>query len=179
MSTPLDEFRPGLRPPQFRLRTLLLAMTALAAVFASFGVLGAYGVPAVILLLLCVAAHVAGAKLGARLRDNGDRPVDAAGNAVSLRPRQRLSSHQFAPATRLSQRYSLGLPLLIVTAVGVLLGALLGGAGLAWLNWEKANAFSIAFGALASGVLGGIGGFWIGSFIHVTTAAGLEARRGE
>ena len=177
MSAPPDEFRPGLRPPQFRLSTLLLLVTGLAAVFASFGLVGSWGTPLLILLILCVVAHVAGAKIGARLRENGNRPVDEAGRPLPRRPRQPLAAHQFAPATRLSRRYALGLPILIITALGILLGALLGGGGLAWLNWEKANAVSIAFGAVASGVLGGIFGFWIGSFIQVTTTAGLEARR--
>jgi len=176
MLYPPEEYRPPLRPPQFRLSTLLILVTCLAAVFASFGFLGPYGAPAVVLLLLCVAAHLAAARLGDRLRANGDRPVDEQGRPLPRLKRLPLRADQFAPASRLSERSSIGLPVLIVTAVGAVAGGLLGGAGLAWLNWEKANLISIAFGVIASGALGGFAGFWIGSFVKVTTTAGLSAR---
>jgi hypothetical protein len=179
MSYPPEEYRPPLRPPQFRLSTLLLLITGLAAVFASLGFLGAYGGPAVVLLLLCVAAHLAAARLGDRLRANGDRPIDEHGRPLPRWKQTPLRPDQFAPASRLSERSSMGLPVLIVTGLGVLVGGFLGGAGLAWLNWEKANLLGIALGTLASGVLGGMMGFWLGSFVKVTTTAGMAATKKE
>lgn len=176
-SQPPNEYRPALRPPQFRLSTLLLLITCLAGVFASFTVLGRYGAPPALLLILCVVAHLVGTKIGHQLRDNGDRPVDEHDCPLPRRKRPPLTERDFAPATRLSQRYSLGWPLLVMTALGILLGGGLGGTGLIWLNWERINAYSIAFALLATGVLGGIGGYWFGSFLQVMTTAGFEAGR--
>lgn len=179
MVYPPEEFRPPLRPPQFRLSTLLLLVTCLAALFGSLGFFGAYGAPAVILLLLCVAAHLAAARLGDRLRANGDRPVDEHGRPLPRLKSPPLRADQFAPASRLSERSSIGWFELISAGIGVLVGGVVGGGGLAWLNWEQANLISIALGGLASGVLGGIFGFWVAGFLKATTTAGLAARNEE
>ncbi|MEQ8786098.1 MAG: hypothetical protein RIC55_07350 [Pirellulaceae bacterium] len=174
---PPNEYRPSLRPPQFRLSTLLLLITCLAGAFASLTLLGRYGTPPAMLLILCVVVHVVGTRIGYRLRANGDRPVDEEGRPLPRSKRPPLTGRDFAPTTRLSERYSLGWPLLVVTVLGVLLGGGLGGAGLVWLNWERINLFSIAFALVACGVLGGIAGFWIGSFVQVITTAGAQAGR--
>jgi hypothetical protein len=175
--SPPNEFRPALRPPQFRLSTMLLLITCLAGVFASVTFLGRYGTPPALLMVLCVVAHVVGTKLGKRLRDNGDRPVDEQGRPLPRMKRPPLKKQDFAPATRLSERYSLGWPLLLVTVLGALLGSGLGGGGLAWLNWERLNVSSLAFAVATCGLLGGMFGFWVGSFVQVVTTAGAQANR--
>ena len=86
MATPIpDDRRLPLEPPQFRLRTLLLVIAGLCLLLAVLISLNPYGMFAAIMLVLIVLAHVAGATIGHRLRDHGDRraPNSAAALAGS------------------------------------------------------------------------------------------------
>ena len=67
--------RAGLKPPQFRLSTLLWGMAALSALFAAMTWVGPLAAFGLVLLALSIVAHVAGNALGTRLRENGSRPL--------------------------------------------------------------------------------------------------------
>src|SRR3954471_13353917 len=99
--------RQTLRPPQFKLRTLLAVVTACGVLFA----LGQWLPPMVIaglaFLAVSIFCHVAGNAIGTRLRAIGDRHEDATEEEREVRIR-RPKPQDFAPATQLGQRRSLG-----------------------------------------------------------------------
>jgi len=180
MSPPANDRRAGLKPPQFNLRTMLLAVaivSVLIALMTSVGPLAAFGI---LLLVLSIIAHVAGNALGTRLRENGNRPLEAEPENVAARRAKTqtpLPSADFAPDTRLGGRHALGWTTIAAVLVGGLFGAGLGGTFLAWLCWDKATTVGIVCGAAASGALGGFAGFLLGSFIGELLRAYLQAVR--
>jgi MFS family permease len=158
---------------------MMWLVAALCALFSLMGVVGSQGMALLVLFFFAVVAHVAGNALGTRLRRNGDTRQSVNGadaTAASDEPR-RLCAADFAPTTSLSERFPLGLLIVVMTIFGALLGALVGGYVLAMINWERATWFSMVFGALFSGVLGGIAGFLASSFIRVMIGALLQAER--
>jgi hypothetical protein len=83
----------------------------------------------------------------------------------------------FAPVTRLRERYSLGKRNIAITLLGAVIGGLLGGAGLLWLGGEKTPWIVAVLGFGASAVLGGIWTFAASSFIHVMLGAWFHAAK--
>lgn len=173
-----DDRRPALQPPRYALRTLLWLIalaSVLLAVVTSFS--NAYAIFAFVLAVLAIMAHILGAAIGHRLRDNGDRPIpppqdkDAAYRAVE--------QHEFAPRTTLSQHRSPGPLILILTLVGTALGAAAGAALLIFLNGERATVANTSYGAAAFAVLGAIWGFASASFLLELLGACSQANRGE
>ena len=67
-----SDTRPGLKPPQFGLKTLFWLVALLCGVLATLQWSPLIGA-AVLLLGAAVFAHVAGNALGSRLRANGNR----------------------------------------------------------------------------------------------------------
>jgi hypothetical protein len=148
-----------LRPPQFGLRTLLLLVTACAFLLAleRWFSLAPIAVAALVLLALSIFAHVAGNAIGTRLREIGDQPDDGgADQAYRFRQPQ---AGDFAPATQLSQRQSLGWTIVVATITGTIAGGI-GGGLWTWLaSSGPIGPLNIAVGVVAFGVLGGIGAF--------------------
>jgi fatty acid desaturase len=177
--TPHDGQR-GLKPPQFRLRTMLLAvalLSVLLALMTSVGPLAAFGL---LLLTLSIIAHVAGNAIGTRLRENGSRPLEAEpvpSESRRAKTKVPLPRGDFAPATRLSAQHPLGWIVLAAFATGVIVGGSAGGGFLAWLCWERITPVSVACGAAASGALGGFAGFLISSFARELLRAHADAVR--
>ena len=176
MSPPTDYRRP-LRPPQFTLRTLLWLVTLLAVLFSLVNVVHPLVLTGLVLLVLLIAAHIAGNVIGTRLREMGDQPVTKEGLKVPPRPFDRhVDRNSFAPPSDLARRISLGRPILIVTAAGVLAG---GSAGGLW-GYLAAGAdgwLNIVVGAVAFGFLGGFGSFAAFSFTQVILGAWWQASR--
>ena len=172
-----DDRRRGLGPPRFRLSTLLLLVTVLCVIFAVATEFSPYASLVLILLVLAIAAHLAGGGLGTRLRESGDVPLDADGQVVAPKERRPPSKTDFAPATRLERHESPVITLIVTTGVGVLLGAALGGSALAWLYRDHLTILNLAVALAASGVLGGFFGFLGGGFLHVVNDAQLHALR--
>jgi lipid-binding SYLF domain-containing protein len=171
---PDDGPRPGLHAPQFGMTTLLAGMAGLSVVFAVWAAGGPVAAFVVILFILAVIAHVAGNAVGTKLKENGSRRPrndDAQTKTIEL------SSEHYAPTTKLSEKSSLGVTIIILTVAGFVIGAVGGGGLLTYLNWEKIIWPSIALAAIASGVLGGLAGFMMSSFVHVMFVAQLQAWR--
>ena len=137
--------------------------------------LDAYGIFATVLTVLAVAAHLIGAAIGHRLRDNGDRPLPpkSASDAGYLP----LSANEFAPATSLSERRGPSKWVVWNAIVWCLLGAIAGGILLGILCGEKANVTNIGAGAIAFAVLGAIWGFALGAFFQETIGAWWQAQK--
>lgn len=175
---PPNDLRPGLPPPQFRLSTMMLAVTMLCLLFATFAAIGSHGGLILILFVLAVLAHVAGNALGMRLRENGDTPLadDGLTPARMAGRRRRPTKGDFAPVTPLSHRRALGLIILILTCLGIVAGAALGGSWVARIGGEP-TLVSVGFAILFCGAMGGFATFLMSSFLKVTIGAFLQARR--
>lgn len=152
-------------------------MSLLAVLFSLMSVMQPLAIAALVLLALAVIGHVAGNALGTRLRQNGSRPVDEAGldlPTVKRWPRA-LSPDEFAPATQLSRRSSLGRPIFVATVLGTIAGGIGGGLWPAFAARNGPELASIVIGVVAFAVLGGIGTFGMFSFAQVLLGALRQA----
>jgi hypothetical protein len=162
-----------LPPPQFGLRSLLLAVTACAVLAALGRWVSPIALAALVFLVLTIIAHVAGNAIGTRLRELGSQPDDAEPPADSKRRRARAGD--FAPATRLGERRGLGWPILIAALAGAIAGGI-SGALWTWLaSRGPVGPLNIAVGAVAFAVLGGIASFAAFGFIQVGIGAIRQA----
>ena len=174
---PPSDYRRPLRPPQFTLRTLILLITLLAILFSLVNLVHPVVMAGLVLLALLIVAHVAGNVIGTRLREMGDRPVTKDGREVPPRPFDRnVDQSSFAPPSDLARRASLGLPILIVTAAGVLTGGFAGGLW-GYLSAGSDGWLNIVVGIVAFGFLGGFGSFAAFSFTQVILSAWWQASR--
>ena len=168
----IENSKPRLPPPQFGLRTLLLVVTGCAVIFALSHWLSPIALAGVVMLVLCVIAHVAGNAIGTRLRELGGRPRTLESARESLvRPKEA----DFAPVTRLSQRQSLGWPIILGTSAGTLAGAIGGGLWTVTYSRGSFDILSVGVGILAFAVLNGIAAFAIVGFIQVGLGALRQA----
>jgi hypothetical protein len=175
-----------LPPPQFGLRTLLWLVTVCAVLFSVAGWLEPVAVAGLILLVLCVVAHVAGNAIGTRLRANGDQPIRGqsgphtpradglAGWDSSYPSRTPLPC---APATSLGQRYNLGWPIVIATFAGLISGGIGGGLWALFTTRGPIEPTVVAVGVVAFGSLGSLGAFLICGFTQVLCSAAWQALR--
>jgi len=130
-------------------------------------------IAAIAFLALSVFCHVAGNAIGTRLREIGDQP-DAAPSEASL-ARLRPRPQDFAPATQLGQRHSLGWTIVIATSVGISSGAIGGGLWTFLASRGQIGLLNIAVGVVAFAVLGGIAAFATVGFVQVLVAAIWQA----
>jgi hypothetical protein len=168
-----DENEFALRPPQFRLRTLFVAMAGLCVLFSLMAAIGAMGSLVLVFSLCLVIGHVAGNAIGTTLRDRASDGASRgpSGQASREAHRQaRLSNRQ-----RLRQNTRLPRAATIVTLAGSALGALVGGAALAIANWQLITPGAVALAIGSSAVLGGFAGFLLSSFFSVFGPALREA----
>ena len=172
--------RAGLPPPKFRLSTLFWIITSVSCLLLAMKALGPIGASVLALFMLAIAAHVLGNVLGTRLRQQGDVAVDEDGRAVlggSLKQVRLPEPHEFAPATNLSKHHPLGRSNSASAGVGALLGAVASCSALTYFGWEHATFVNVAFGTVASAILGGLFAFWLSSFLRVFWDALHDAQR--
>jgi MFS family permease len=166
--------RHTLRPPQFRLRTLLLFVTACGILLSLRQWVDPIIIAAILFLFLSIVCHVAGNAIGTRLRAIGDRPErDSSDQSSPIRRVPR--PHEFAPPTHLSHRQGLGLLILVATSIGIAGGAVGGGLFTFASRRGPPDPFNIAVGVIAFAVLGGLAAFAIASFAQVLTTTISQA----
>jgi predicted permease len=150
-----------LGPPQFGLRTLLLAVSMAAILLGLSQWVSPLTLAAVVFLLVSILAHVAGNVIGSRLRDGGST---TAATQDKHEHTTLLKDHHFAKVTKLGHRQSLGWLPLAISLLGLILGAAIGGFWTAWLLRSDWDWFPIIVAACAFGALGGFGGFLVSGF---------------
>ncbi len=164
----------GLKPPQFRLRTMLLAVTFLAILLAVAKFWSAAAVVFFAFFLVAIVLHVAGNVLGTQLRQNrGGGKIPGRESRT-----QAVVPTDVPPATRLGDKSALGQPIRILTIVLSILSA---GGGCIWTwyqygrnaGWENYLVAVVAFG-----LLGAIWSFLVIGFMQVRGGAFLQATRG-
>jgi hypothetical protein len=167
---PIEEPDATLKPPQFTLRALLVAMTAVAGLLAVMTAVGLLWSLAIVLVAALVSAHVVGNALGTRLRDKSSELM-ARGPGVApavARPRP------LASPKRLTEPARLHWINLVITVAGALAGGYFGGSALA-AGYPEATTAAVVLGVVSSGVLGGFLGFAASSFLSVMQQALSEA----
>lgn len=169
-----DDRRPALEPPQFRLRTLLWLLALACVLLAILTSLDAYGIFAIVMLTLSIVAHLLGAAIGHRLRDNGDHPLPPRDHAG---PYPAVAPHEFAPTTKLSQRRRQNRLVVGLTIAWTLIGGVAGGVGIYLAIGQRANITNVTAGALAFAVLGAIWGFALSAFVNELWGAWREAQK--
>lgn len=162
---------PGLKPPQFSLRTLLIAVTLCGGLFAVMLAIGAMWSAILGLFLILVAAHVIGNALGTTLRDQSDRSLPLESPPRGVAP----PSPNVEPGKQLTQKIALAEITRTMTIVGFIVGALLGAAAMLVVMWEHINWGGLALGVCSAGVLGGFAGFLGSSFVTIARGALREA----
>lgn len=126
----------------------------------------------VILLVLSIVAHVAGNAIGTRLRANGDRPLRSRGQHAP-----RTQPLPCAPATRLSERKTLGWPIVIATFSGLIVGGTGGGIWTVITMHGPMESAAVAVGVIAFAILGGMAAFVTAAFSLVLGGAMWQALR--
>jgi hypothetical protein len=167
---PLSDRRSGLGPPRFRLGTLLLLVTAVCLVLASYRWLGPYGATIIGLFVIAILAHIAGNYLGTQLREIGSTPVpesDYPNSPVAHGlAKGSIQPQHFAPASHLHARAPLPRAVLVTVACAFAAGAC-GGILMVWLfspSWPTWMMF--VCGATAFGVLAAIWSFLVAAFVQ-------------
>jgi hypothetical protein len=165
-----------LSPPQFGIRTLMLLVAVCGGLLALLQWLPPIAVLGIALFGISIFLHVAGNCLGTRLRAIGDEPGT---RSLKDQPRKfvRPEPHNFAPATHLGQRRSLGWIVVIATFVGIIAGGVGGGFWTLVSSRGPAELSSIAVGAIAFATLGGIASFAVVGFTQVLLTAILQAMK--
>jgi hypothetical protein len=171
LSSFLDDRRPGLRPPQFGLRTLLIAVTLSGVFCAAAQVVPAWTMVGVVLLALSIFAHVAGNAIGTRLRANGDTPL------LKRSPHNPPRELPVTPASRLSERRTLGWPIVVATLGGLIAGGVGGGVWTTFTMRGPIEPAAISIGVIAFGVLGAMAAFATVAFSLVLMGAMWQALR--
>lgn len=166
--------RRSLRPPQFGLRTLLALVTACGILLALREWLDLRVIVVLVFLALCVFGHVVGNAIGTRLRQIGDSP-DAMPPEESRPTRLPPKPQDFAPATHLSRRQSLGWAIIIASSVGATSGAIGGGLWTFLVAHGQAGPLEIVIGVIAFSVLGGLAAFAVFGFAQVLLGAIWQA----
>jgi hypothetical protein len=173
---PTADRRVGLSPPQFGLRTLLLAVTAVALLLVALKWWGPAIAAAILFLGISIAAHVLGNSLGTELRKQhgGHDPPPASAVPRGTSP----GDEHRAETTTLGERRSLGLLHLTCSLLGLVAGAIGGGWWTSFHYGAKAGWGNLVIAVIAFGILGGIWTFLTLAFLQVTVGAAWHAIRG-
>ena len=171
----------GDAPFQFRLRTMLWLVVAASGLFAVMQAVmqffGAVWLAILLWFLVLVVAHVTANFWGTRIAPGASQQ-----NLDEEGPNNRLSQlghgHAAVGAVRLSESTRPGWPMFVFTAVGALMGGVLGGASLSLLSFERAGYTGVIVGTVSAAIVGGFLGFLTSTFAEIALRAWNEAVHG-
>jgi hypothetical protein len=179
---PKDDDEQLLRPPQFTLRTLVVAVSLVAVLCSLVQWVSPAGLLALVLLVAVLVCHVAGNAIGTRLRQLGmerarQQLPDVQLSSLSALPSPFPSAADAPPATPnyLSQRRSLGWPSMVAGGAGLVLGGVGGALGALGSHSGARLPEVIVVGAIAFSVLGGLAAFAVAALVQVGLAAVRQA----
>ncbi len=152
-----------MRPVTFSWLAVLLGVAC-----AAIGWLGLAGWLAAVVLIGCVAVHVAGNALGTRLRDETDSELSRI-----VRRTGPLPMPPAAPPVPLQRRGSLGGLVPVSAAIGGVIGGASGAAALACL--VGSSPAGALLGGASSAVIGSLLGFLAASFVEIVRTSVREA----
>lgn len=151
----------------------MLAVAACAVLFAIMRYVGFVWSTVLVWSVLLVLAHILGNVWGTRAKD---KPREPHPDDAQL-PQEQWAERpiEFAPTTQLRGNRRLGLTMFILTAVGALVGFVLGVFALLMIYWDTLSYLSIAVGGASAAVIGGFLGFLTSTFLGVSLRAWNEA----
>jgi hypothetical protein len=150
----------------------MLVVTGCCILFALMREVGPLASTALCLFLLLVVLHVAGNALGTALRDASSQ------EHALVHERAPFAETRAAPRTpsapgRLRERTSLGRAVVILTALGAVLGGSL--SSLAYAYWTDVHAGGLIVGSISAAIVGGFLGFSTSSFLRMIFRAWRQA----
>jgi hypothetical protein len=151
-----------------RLETYSWLAVVLGVACAAINWLGLAGWMAALVILVSIAAHVAGNALGTRLREATDR--DLASRRRSPTPTRDLPK---TTPTHLERRSNLGRLVPVSSGIGAACGAVAGTTSL--LAFTACSLPGAVLGGLSSAVMGGLLGFLGASFVDILRTSLREA----
>jgi hypothetical protein len=155
---------------------MLWAVTACAVLLAAMHwfQLSPLAVAGLLFLAISIFLHVVGNAIGTRLRELGDDPQI---QRMDLEFPQLHAPRpdDFAPATRLGVRQSLGWTIIAATALGTVLGGIGGGTWTFLTSRGPVNLPNIGIGVIAFGALGGLAAFGVFALVQVLSGAIWQA----
>jgi hypothetical protein len=163
-----DPLRPA-RWPQFRLRTLMLAVTGCCVLFELMKEIGPLPSVGLCFVLVLVGLHVAGNAIGTTVRDETSRGL-AAERPQPATPALKRTANS---PSRLRERTPLGSMVFVLTGLGAALGGSLG--SLAYAYWTDVNFAGLIVGSISAAILGGFFGFLTSSFSKMIFRAWRQA----
>ncbi len=168
-----------MRPPQFSLRTLLVAMTACSGLLAAMSAVGPVWSLGMLLVLLMVGAHVIGNALGTKLRDqasqaNEEPPVHALRKGAASH-----STLRHSPNPGMTGRRQMPQRTWVIALGGALTGGAVGGLLLTLFVTQPLTPGAATLGVFSMAVLGGFAGFLASSFCSVFRQSFREAREAQ
>jgi len=134
-------------------------------------------VAALLFLAVSIFLHVVGNAIGTRLRQIGDESETGLTDPMHA-DRRRPRPEDFAPATRLGVRQSLGWSIIIATLAGAISGGVGGGVWTFLSSHGPLNPLNIAIGVVAFSVLGGMAAFGVVALVQVLAGAIWQALSG-
>jgi outer membrane lipoprotein SlyB len=169
----LPRFVPVLSPAPLpmRLSTFFWLATGLAIAFAAINWLGLAGWLAAAVVAGSIAMHVAGNAIGTRMQETTDRDLARRGGGFES------AEIPATPPTHLERRSRIGLLLPVSVTIGVLIGSSAGVIALRLLT--SASLAGALLGGLSCGVLGGLFGFLMASFVDILRTSVREALEAE
>lgn len=173
-ATPDDALAGVSGPPQFGLRSLLLAMAVVAALCAVMQAVGMYAFLVLLFFLGLICAHVVGNALGTRLRAQGDRLARGGARWGDPPPTSGRLPAQIS-GSRLAKHGQLPRALRGCILLGAGAGGLTGGSLITIVCREHITTPGILLAVISSAALGGLAGFLAGSFYSVARGALHEA----
>lgn len=163
-----------------------MGLTAAVAMgLAVWRILGPVAAMGLLVIGLAMLGHIAGNAIGSQLRDGTTerlrrkpRNTDSTTDSNHPSAAHTIKPGQFAPVTQLSRRKPLGWFMILGTALSAVVGGVLGGALMVRQNPEGATLLGLSIGCIATGLLGGLWGFWCCSLAQVIFGAWREATKG-
>jgi hypothetical protein len=158
------------------LRTLLWIVTGCAVLLAAMHwlELSPLVVGGLLFLAAAIGLHVVGNAIGTRLRQIGDGP-DILSLDCDEPVRRQPRPEDFAPATRLSVKQSLGWIIAAATLAGSAAGGIGGGVWTAVASRGPLSFFNIFVGIIAFAALGGLAAFGTAALVQVLGGAIWQA----
>jgi len=156
------------RPLQFRLRTVFWAVTIASVAMAVVVTLSLVISAMFLLIAVLVAAHIGGNWVGTRLRGHAahelsrDRPT-----RIEERSPQTGSAPLPRKNGRLVERKGIARLVVLIGIVGAVIGGGMGGLILALYQPGSATLISVAFGSLATAILGAFAAFLVASLANI------------
>lgn len=159
----------------------MLAVTGCCVLFALMKEVGPFASAGLCIFVLLAILHVAGNAIGTALCDESTRDRAESHSAAALAEEKtryemsaRLAQTSAAPS-RLRERAPLGRLIIVLSALGAIVGGSLG--SLAYAYWTDAGAVALAVGSISAAILGGFFGFAASSFLTMILRAWRQALR--